>query len=49
MKSKIQKTREIVWSSGRAEAMVGNDDGTVTVWSAKKGASICKLQSVTIF
>jgi hypothetical protein len=28
--------------------MVGNEDGTVTVWSAKKGASICNLHNWTI-
>lgn len=28
--------REIVWSSSRGEILVGNKDGTVTVWSVKK-------------
>ena len=33
--------REIAWSSARGEVMVGNEDGTVTIWSAKKAAPIC--------
>ena len=44
----FKKTREIVWSTGRGEVMVGNEDGTVTVWSAKKGASICKFYNSII-
>lgn len=35
--------REIVWSPSRGECMVGNKDGTVTVWSAKKAAPICNI------
>ena len=30
------KSRELRWSSSRAELFIGNDDGTVTVWDAKK-------------
>jgi WD40 repeat protein len=35
------KSREICWSSARGEAYVGNDDGTVTIWNAKKAEIIC--------
>lgn len=36
------KIREIVWSNKRGEVMVGNEDGTISIWSASKQASICK-------
>ena len=35
--------REIAWSATRGEVMVGNEDGTVTIWSAKKAAPICNF------
>jgi hypothetical protein len=35
------KIREIMWSNARGEVMVGAEDGTVTIWSAKKASSIC--------
>ena len=35
------KSREIKWSSSRGEMFVGNDDGTVTIWDAKKASIIC--------
>lgn len=37
--------REIVWSPSRGECMVGNKDGTVTVWSAKKAAPIFVIKA----
>jgi len=36
------KSREIIWSSQRGEIFVGNDDGTVTIWNAKKAEIICR-------
>jgi hypothetical protein len=30
------KSREIGWSSKRGEIYVGNVDGTVTIWDARK-------------
>lgn len=37
--------REIVWSPSRGELMVGNKDGTVTVWSGKKGTPIFVIKA----
>ena len=34
-------SKEICWSGSRGEIFVGNEDGTVTVWDAKKKAPIC--------
>ena len=30
------KSREVRWSPSRGEMFIGNDDGTVTIWEAKK-------------
>jgi WD40 repeat protein len=35
------KSREICWSPSRGEIFVGNEDGSVTVWDARKTAPIC--------
>ena len=35
------KSREVRWSSSRGEMFIGNDDGTVTIWEAKKSEIIC--------
>ena len=35
------KSREICWSAKRGEIFVGNEDGSITVWDAKKTAPIC--------
>ncbi|KAM3143094.1 hypothetical protein pb186bvf_004680 [Paramecium bursaria] len=39
------KIREIVWSTSRGEAMVGNTDGTVTIWSSKNAAPIYVIKA----
>jgi len=39
------KAREIVWSTGRGEVMIGNEDGTVTIWSAKKALPIYVIKA----
>ncbi|CAD8199045.1 unnamed protein product [Paramecium pentaurelia] len=44
LKGKLQM-REIVWSPSRGECMVGNKDGTVTVWSGKKAAPIFVIKA----
>jgi WD40 repeat protein len=41
--------REIVWSSNRGEVIVGSEDGTITIWSAKKAAPICKLFNLNLY
>lgn len=37
------KSRELKWSPSRGELFVGNDDGTVTIWDAKKNQIICNI------
>lgn len=37
------QSREICWSSNRGEIYVGNADGTISIWDAKKGSIICKI------
>jgi len=42
-----EKVRYAVWSSGRAELMSGNGDGTVTFWNAKKATPIYVIPAHT--
>lgn len=35
------KSREIGWCGKRGEIYVGNVDGTVTIWDAKRTSPIC--------
>lgn len=35
-----KKVRSVTWSSSRSEIFVGTQDGTITIWNAKKGQPI---------
>lgn len=37
------QSREICWSSSRGEIYAGNQDGSITVWDAKKASPICNF------
>ncbi len=39
-------SREICWSASRGEIFAGNQDGTITVWDAKKTAPICLIMNI---
>jgi WD40 repeat protein len=41
-------SREIKWSGSRGEILVGNSDGSVTVWDAKKTSPICIFNTNTL-
>ena len=35
------KSCEIAWSFSRGEIFIGNKDGSITIWCAKKKSPIC--------